>query len=427
MYIFTVLVLLLLLIMSVILNRKKNFVLVGFYGIWLVVIILSGLKLYGLVEFSTRVYYVVLIGITGFTVGYIFMKNSKILTLSTKYKSGVTQDYQINIKILTKFLWVILFFYLIQLSKVISLLLNGVSWLEIRYYYYTTGILFNGFEKFFSTWVALPFIFFLLAPLLLNLFLDGFRNKKVFTLALFSVISHIIVTQGKELFIYWFMSICLCLAFNNKRLSKTNKKLIFRTLLFIIASIFIIQFSRNGQLSIDFLYNYLGISMTVMDHWLNYIDENNIMAYGLAFSNGILNIPFSLTEKITGFYPDFLMKINNELNYILSTGIMAFEGKRETTNVYITMFTFFYYDFRYFGVFIESLIFGLFIGASTKRFYASKRTLYHKTLYCIIALSAWCSFIYWGFFITPYLLSFVYLRLLFKKKINRDRGGQLSV
>jgi oligosaccharide repeat unit polymerase len=422
MYIFTVLVLLFLLIMSVMINRKKNFVLVGFYGIWLVVIILCGLKLYGLVEYSTRVYYVVLIGIIGFTIGYIFMGYSKVITLTTKYKRAITQDYQINIKILTKFLWVILFFYLIQLSKVTLLLLSGVSWLEVRYYYYTTGALFNGFEQFFSSWVALPFIFFLLAPLLLNLYFDGFRNKKVFVLALFIVISHILVTQGKELFIYWFMSVCLCLVLNKKRLSKVNKKLVFRILLFMVAFIAIIQFSRNGRLSIDFLYNYLGISMTLLDHWLNYIDANNIMAYGLASLNGILNISFSLIEKLTGFYPPFLMNINDELNYMISTGIEAFEGKRETTNVYITMFTFFYYDFRYFGIFILSFIFGLFIGDSTQRFYASNRTLYHKTLYCIIALSAWYSFIYWGFFITPYLLSFVYLRLLFKKKFDRGKG-----
>jgi oligosaccharide repeat unit polymerase len=410
------------LLISLIINKKKNFVIVGFYIIWLLVIILCGLKLYGLVEFSTRVYYVVLIGIISFTIGYYFiMTNSKILTLSTKHTSGIMKDYHINIKLLTKFLWVILIFYLVQSLKVVLLLLNGVSWIDIRYYYYTTGLLFNEFEQFFSSWLVLPFIFFLLAPLLLNLYFEGFRKKKVFILALFCVILHIFVTQGKEIFIYWFMSICLCLVFNRKKLSKKAKKITFRILLFMVAFIFIIQFNRDGHLSINFLYNYLGISMTVMDHWLNYIDLNNIMAYGSASLNGILNIPFSLIEKITGFYPAFLLEINNELNHMMSTGIMAFEGQRETTNVYITMFTFFYYDFRYFGVFILSFIFGLFIGDSTKRFYASKRTVYHKTLYCIISLSVWCSFIYWEFFITPYLLSFIYLRVLCKKK-NTVRG-----
>lgn len=417
MYILTIIVLIMLLLVAIIKNKKKNMVIIGFYIIWLIITTLCSLKLYGLLDFSERIYYVIIIGVVGFSIGYYLLKNIKLITLRKKFSKNKIYDYKINIKALNSFLYIIIIFYLVQLVKVVQLILNGVSWINIRYYYYTTGYLFNEFEKIISSWVVLPFIFYLLAPILLNLYFEGLKNKKIFILTIICLVLHIIVTQGKEVFIYWFMSILISLSLNYKKISIKNKKMVFNIIILMIIFIFIIQFNRTGQISIKFLYNYLGISFTVMDNWLNYIDSNNIIAYGLSFFNGILNIPFSLIEKVAGFYPENLIKVNQELNYMMSTGIRAFESNRETTNVYITMFTFFYYDLRYVGVFLGSFVSGSLIGRITKKFYNSPKTSYYKVLYCIIALSAWCSFIYWKLFITPYLLSIIYLRMLYRKRI----------
>ena len=89
-------------------------------------------------------------------------------------------------------------------------------------------------------------------------------------------------------------------------------------------------------------------------------------------------------------------------------------GWQARANAFATMFYFFYLDFRYLGVFAESLIFGFVSGFIELRTYINENM---KTIafYLLLSQAVFKSFIRWEFTVGSYVMSFLYLYLLFSK------------
>ena len=154
--------------------------------------------------------------------------------------------------------------------------------------------------------------------------------------------------------------------------------------------------------------------MNLMNYWIEYINSRDLYGYGGAFINGFLNILLSVPSKI-GIIVNSVEKIYKDLSYIISTGIQTTVGGGNTTNVYVTMFTFFYYDFRELGVFVGSMVYGLIIGKISKWFIKSKDEPYRICFYCIVGVGVFCSIMYWLPYMSAYMMSFILLRLCYRR------------
>ena len=170
------------------------------------------------------------------------------------------------------------------------------------------------------------------------------------------------------------------------------------------------------------IYKYFSASMPLMDYWVDVIDEQQFQSYGMAFLHGVLN-----------FFDIFLSKIGISFDLLNQTSFYI--GQTESTflyglydhgsfNAFVSVFYFFYMDFRWVGVIVGSLFFGFFCHRVERL--ANKNNLLNSALYLLIAQSVLKSFGRWEFYLTSYCLSFLFLRICFKRKMISDKteGGE---
>ena len=74
-------------------------------------------------------------------------------------------------------------------------------------------------------------------------------------------------------------------------------------------------------------------------------------------------------------------------------------------NAFVSMFFAFYLDFRYFGVFIGSFMFGLLISYSYK--FAKKGNLLSMSYFLLMMQALVKSFVRWEFVVGPYCFAFI--------------------
>lgn len=405
------LLLLLFYLFNILLLEKKISICFLYCFLWSIVIFLSSLRLLNASLYSERVYVILLLGITFFLIGYLlfskisFYKNSKIRELNSR-----------NIIIFLSFN---IFFYLIQAKKVISLMLQGVSFSAIRYSYYTQGKIMSNIETIISTWIVLPMIYFLIVPINLVNYQKNKKNKKIILyLSLLNIILYLFVTQGKQNLIYYIFSIFLFQFFHNRR----NLKKIYKIIFILLALILVLQKLRHDKMDISFIYTYIGTSLKLLDYWSYKIDNFNFYSYGMGLFYGIINLLSQGLEmfKITMFTNKF-NEVKEMYNYIISTGIEVFYKKGSINNVYVTNQIFFYGDGRFLGIILDNFLYGSFIGASTVYYKKNKSLEGTMIFYNIIGVGVLYTFISWAFYNTSYCVSLIMLYFFITTKKIKKR------
>lgn len=405
------LLLLLFYLFNILLLEKRISICFLYCFLWSIVIFLSSLRLLNASLYSERVYVILLLGITFFLIGYLlfskisFYKNSKIRELNSR-----------NIIIFLSFN---IFFYLIQAKKVISLMLQGVSFSAIRYSYYTQGKIMSNIETIISTWIVLPMIYFLIVPINLVNYQKNKKNKKIILyLSLLNIILYLFVTQGKQNLIYYIFSIFLFQFFHNRR----NLKKIYKIIFILLALILVLQKLRHDKMDISFIYTYIGTSLKLLDYWSYKIDNFNFYSYGMGLFYGIINLLSQGLEmfKITMFTNKF-NEVKEMYNYIISTGIEVFYKKGSINNVYVTNQIFFYGDGRFLGIILDNFLYGSFIGASTVYYKKNKSLEGTMIFYNIIGVGVLYTFISWAFYNTSYCVSLIMLYFFITTKKIKKR------
>lgn len=389
-------------------------------GIWFIVIFLCGIQAYGLKDYSDKVYLMVGIACFSFSCAYIFsqkiMRNSFKVTIGRK---KVRYDMDLNYNVIVMLLLFSAIFYFIQSIKVIILLRQGIQLSVVRYSYFTQGKIMNEFETIISSWVTTPLVYYLLIPLnACNLLENEGKGKKmILILSVIDALLYLFVTQAKQNLIYYIFSlICTLITF---QISKKQRVRIYKLLGIILIIIIVANAIRSNSFTLSFLYTYIGTSMNMLDYWTSFIDSANYnKGNGLAFLYGVLNIPYSVISNILGKNNVTLDTIETNLSYIISTGIEVFKGAGKRNNVFVTYLTFLYYDARYLGIVVGNLVYGYFIGALVSRYNKNSNSLYAKVWFNIIAVGVMYTFVSWPFYNTAYCISFILLRLCFKKTIN---------
>ncbi|WP_270832526.1 O-antigen polymerase [Faecalibacillus intestinalis] len=387
---------------------EKKIGLLSCYGIlWAIVTFLCGLNLYDLYPYSNKVYGIVCLGGLAITIGYILAYKIHVKRIKfTKIK-----NMEFNKTIIIGLLIFSLVFYFIQFIKVYKLMRSGIPLSIIRYSYYTQGKIMNDFETIISSWITTPIVYYLIIPINIWNYLNNKGKDKIviLILSLIDISLFLFVSQAKQNLIYYFLSFIISI--NQFGLNKDTKRKIYKIILLVCCIVFVLNGIRSGKFTLSFIYSYVGTSMSLLDNWTSYVQQNNLIGNGAAALYGIINIPLSILKVFHINSPQNIQEIGNNLSFMISKGVEVFKGVGPRNNVYVTNYLFFYYDARYWGVFIESLIYGLFIGYMTQIFKFDNKSTYMKACYNIIGVGFLYSCISWAFFNTAYCMSFILLRI----------------
>lgn len=414
-----VLIILLLIIGTFFALKQKNYcnLLTFNFYYWALIIFLASLKLFDMMDYSNKAYYVLLIGILGILFGYIigFYAIPKLKKRRNKI------EYFYNKSIIRVISIINIVFYLYEGIKVLNFLKNGTSYYFIRRMYQgyeEISFFTNSLEAYFSSYIAIPIAYLLSIYIVLSFFKDK-KIDKTLLLSIISIMLYIFVSANRIIMIQMLICFIYMFFFFGKKIPKKVKKGIIRIGGLMVVSILLVSIFKENKVNGSYydwgflkgLYSYFSIPIPLLDHWVKYVDNNSFYSFGVTFFRAPLNIINMLFLKPLKI--DFSL-LNETINYINVTDSFVRVFPRHEYNAFATMFYYFYLDFRELGVLIGSIIWGIICG---KVYYNSSNIQSDKNLafllLCIYALIK--SMVRWELSSPSFFMALLLMRFLFKK------------
>jgi oligosaccharide repeat unit polymerase len=353
-----------------------------------------------------------LVGFVSFFLGYIIIKPNRVSVQQSV--SPIKSKYQFRIKLII-FLSIISIYVLIKKSilAIPYWLSGGVGELKSSIVL-DAALNTNPFLELLYSLVCRPLQIIMVIYAIIVV-LGNLGKKNIVYLALILTFAGYLCSGSKFAVIeIVFMSFAYILIF-----TKLNFRAVVKQYSALIAGIFIILafisilLAMKGEGFGSSAYSYLCGCMPCSDNALKNIllDEN---FYGLYSLHGIL--------RALNFIPHYL-GIGPDLKVVLDfvwSEIMLFEGTMYIAddipyNAFVSMFTFFYADGGYFGVFILSMIFGLSSSYALRLAYR-RPTVRSCALVLFIVLLVFQSMVRFQLTIVTSAMALIYILLLLPKQ-----------
>lgn len=409
-YYFIIFELLFFLIINYFISKKKLNLFSIFCIVWLIITFLAHMELFNMVHVSDYIYEIVFIGCLGMGVGYVsfyILKNKKIKNTNTSFNFNA-------FKIVT---FLCFCFYLYTSINVLLLLFQHTPYAIIRsmyqgYYGYNALSIFHSeLLRSIDIYIMHPYLF-VLAPILVLSFFEKVIPRKWQIVSAASIIMYLFSSASRFLLLYVIVELLFCILYYQKDMLKKYKKRITKIALFLIFLIFLITYIRtrtvmNGQYTIfQNLYAYFTVEFPLMDYWIK--KSADFSSYGMSFFHGIVGVIL----KIFGLNFNFYADVTNNVVLTETMFVSVFPWKKY--NAFVSMFYFFYLDFKLPGVFLGTLVFGAICAIVNKNFNNSQNLKY-KVIFLLFLQNVVTSFIRWQFFNLNMVVAFIWVFILFLK------------
>lgn len=390
-------------------KEYKRSILSIFCVLWASIFYLYTFRFFGLYDCKDGTFLMYLIGFASFFLGYIIIKPNKSNN-SSKFNEITNKRKDLRV-ILLKCLAILSIYVLVKKS-----ILAIPYWIaggggEVKSAIIQDDALNTGAAlEILYTFLCRP-IQIIMVIYAIVVIMSGLKDKSIMWLAVILTLSGYICSGSKFALIELAI---MCAAY-----LWLFTKLSFRTAfnrykyLFIGVSIILIFISMlmstkdDGFLSTA--YSYMCGCMPCSDNALNSIlsDDN---FYGLYSFNGILRA-INLIPRYLGIGPDFKIILD-----IVWENIMRFENTMYISptikyNAFVSMFTFFYADGGFVGVFLLSFLFGLVCSLSLKYAY-NRPTIYSCSLVLFLILLIFQSMVRFQLAFAPNAMALIYIILL---------------
>ena len=409
-------------------NKKWINLLTIFCVLWGTIIVFSKLQLYGMKEVSGKAYAIVYAGCIMFCLGYLThmlwkRRGFRLVILRTHAKTSTGKLYTFNYHTILIFEFVILAFELMIAMRVVGILNSGNSYAAIHDMaggYAETTLLNGTLENYIDSWVVMPCTFALIPICVLSFFEKCRYRRLIQTIGILDLVLYILVHGGRIVLLYVVVYIAILYSIYDIKIPDKLKRKLKFTMLVVIGAVIALTFIRKGLSLGDqnawdgvfsSIYQYFSVSMPLLGHWVKIADQQEILSYGMAVFHGPLQFITTFTEKI-GIYFENFNRVSQFIDLTESTFVSGLYS-HGVFNAFVSMFYFFYLDFRWFGVIFFGYLYGLF--SHVCEYLGRKENLYRTSLYLLIAQGVLKSFGRWEFYLVSYCLAFVYLRLFFKR------------
>lgn len=354
-------ILIVLIVLSILIKKYIFCPAVIFSGIWLFVLSLSSQKLYGMIDYSEKVIWLILISNISFFIGSI---SNRVVSINGKNPyNKYREQYSIN----SFFVWCCIAISAVCLGffgiKVLQLLSSGIPYSRIRDmlfgYQDVDKIIKNGIFMNFFQWIIAGIVNALMPICLVELF-ENNKHKLFIILGLSIVIAYTLATAGRITVFLLVIYLSLLLYHYHQRLSKRVKKLA----LFVIVSggllLFLISSLREGYnkgKQVSSAYSYFTICIPLLSHWIEYVDYNHIHTYGLSLVYGIVELLQWGLHALDLSLPG-IEWLREAINAPQNTWITVFTNPRGWYNAFCSAIYFWYLDFGYIGTIVIPLVLG---------------------------------------------------------------------
>lgn len=390
-----------------------------FTSLWLLVLFLDSKNLYGLRKIDENIANMIVLGTSFFVIGSLVAKifdNKKFVVFSEKKLSTTIIENHLRYRLLYILLIIcIIYFFIDGISSLIKLI-NGVSLDSIRASVQseTSSNFLDNILKNFVIWPSS----YMLEAVAISDYLFGQKDKKLFLGTIFLVILRLLSDAGRtpimDIAIYLFIGM-LYLPIEFKK-GILNKIKLYRYWVLGIVLLVVSTLSRTSSTVWRQLYFYFGMSPVLFLHWKQQVDIINLNTYGLAALNGVFFPIVYIIKNI--FFLDYPVLFKKAYDVIADTNsnwqVIAQGGIR--ANAYVSIFWYFYTDFRVYGIMIGSALYGFF----TRRVYSrmvKNINVFSMSLYLLLYQGVFYSFIRFPFSKAYYFLAIIYIFLVVDRRI----------
>lgn len=438
---------LLLLLMFCIFTEKIYSPLTIFLGIWLVVCSLASMRLFDMYEYSYHAPLVILIGVVGMFLGYMIAKKYRVSVKSVKrsISTGGTQKtkvYYLREKALIILLAVAIAVYATMAVSVLALLAAGFDASTIREMYRDSGetaisgmassvIYGSKMLKYVDSYLAKPIVLASIPIMSIELTEKG-RITLLSILSMVALGLSMFVTFGRTNILIAAASIVSAFLIQRKQLPKKVKRRLIFIAVFVLLVITVfysfmsgVRESGSNSNAIMNAYAYFAIPVPLLDYWMEHADKAGAYSLGFSYISGFVANIMNVLARFNIILEPY--KSAQLYNYnLVDHFISVFPSHRY--NAYVSMFFAFYLDFREFGVFFGSMIYGYIVSRIFKK---AKNDKLHLALYLMLLQSLLWSFVRWHFVIVSYCFGLILLRLLFttneKTHFGIFRGKRVKI
>ena len=341
-----------------------------FTAIWVIVCFFASLRLFDINKADVITWLVILVGVISFGLG----TNVKIKSITER--NNLNQTSYISKSTFWILTVVLLAFSIKDLRQSLEIMSRGYTLGLIRSASY--GIInIQGYDvnrDFLSVWIdyfrdGLQVV--LVATGIEFFIFDYRKNKKYLIAAAGLVLIEAFTTGGRWGIAYFIIELFVCYKIYCRRDSETYKinvsrksrNRIFGILGLLVISIFVVSSVRGLSIedSLSYYYAYLCGCVPLLDIKINVLNESGIYSFGFGGFFGIISfvIPilfrFVLGEGLPQFY-------QNAINEVITGQTVYDIGGGRTYNAFVTSFYYLYADFRWLGVMMGMLLFGVIAG-----------------------------------------------------------------
>lgn len=424
-------IILCIILIAIALTTTKNFLkniinpLLIFGIIWFLILWFNSLHLFNLNKSEDGIYFMILIGIISFLLGYLIVymfKKRYRLIVNYKYdklKSNSYKQYSPRYKLLCILGTICIVYYIKNFITVVNLLLQGNDLSIIREMAQDSESILNirsNIENAIRILFILPWSMALEAIVAVD-FWKGKRYKPLLIICIIIIVLRVITDGGRtpivNFMIYFIVSYILSMnkEKNIKIQNKKSKNKRWYLIIGMIIGVIILYYttiSRAGKTVLKTTYYYFAMEPYMFDIWSRIVNNNNLVGFGLASMNGFVFPVLYLLKNILGIgFPkywssiyDMILLTDSKWQIITETGISA--------NAYVSMFWFFYLDGRVLGIVIGALVYGM-IACSTYFAAMKYNTSKHICIYALILQGLFFSFIRFPFTNLYYSLEILFV------------------
>lgn len=414
------------------LEKKVYNPLTIFSFMWVIIIFLANLRLYGMYDFSNKPFILITIGVIGFSIGYWFIKYSIFnkYNLYKKESDSTSDKYDFNYKVIYIFEIICFLFYAWFSIQIIKKINSGISYSMIRSMYqgYSENALITSkLALQIQSWIAMPVIY-LSIPVMLVMIFEKKGKKGIILLCILNIIMYIFCSASRFVMQYLiFESILLLFIYKKKVPDKVKKyikrMIILATLMIVLMTIIRQQSSTTASDESVFksLYAYICLCIPLFDKWINIIDAYHIQTFGMASISGFYAIINLFILKRIGIITPIYDYTYNIISST-ETFMRVFQAKKY--NAFVTMFFHLYLDFREIGVLLGSILCGGIYSISFSKV-LKNRNILNLIIFLLLSQSLIKSMVRLEFTMTGYLVSFFYSLLFVKKNIRASNNKKI--
>lgn len=397
-------------------------------GLFAGISVLANAQLYGLYAFDELAFEIVLAGGVALLVGSVFAKIFHAAAVQNPKKAlrRSQENWRISYRFINGCLVLAILIMISTRAGSFVILASGGDLSDVRNYYLGYGGS-SGFAasvgEVLGRLVVSPVLFISL-PIFVYGLVEGTRKRSFNVLFAIAIMLNLVSSGGRIIFIYAVVQLLVMLTIRGRlkvRMGRGRAAMLICVLLAVVA---LVTISRGNALLFE-AYTYFAIPLPLLAHWATVVDSNGIATNGSSMLYGVVTLVASIADV---FGITMAQAVSEVVNRPQDQWVELLPGR--PFNAFVTIFYYFYADFRLPGVVVFSAMYGFFVQTvyDRARSFGGARS---KLLLLLTIQSIVMAFVRWQFTDGAYVLAFVLLFLVVRKSKgdngDPDAGAYLDV